>query len=146
MSTLQKCLPRRCMPESTIDSRALCCIVARTLIRPASAMWRTCFLQQELCENGQEDSVLMTSHPCSCFSSIECKFSGPLPVLFPRILRPPGSDRMFIGPNSLSILQQYRLLYPTSLLLPTLASCFPSGDSGTLDGLMHASALLAPFP
>lgn len=41
MSTLQKCLPRRGMPESTIDSRALCCTVVCTLIRPASAMWRT---------------------------------------------------------------------------------------------------------
>ena len=73
MSTSQKCLPRRCVPENIIDLRALCYIVVCTLIRPASETWRTLFLHQELCENSQENSVLMTSHSHSCFSSIECK-------------------------------------------------------------------------
>lgn len=95
----------------------LCRIVVCTLIWPASEMWRALFLQQELCEDSQENSVQLTSHPCFCFSNIECKFLWLLPVLFLRILRPLGSKGMLINLNSLSILKLPWFSYPTSSFL-----------------------------
>lgn len=144
MSTLQKRLPRRCVPESTIDLRALCCIVVHTLIRPAS--WD---VRDSLPAAGSVKTtrkvVCWWHHSCSCYFIIKCKLPWPLPMLFLGILRSLRSGRMLSCLNSFSILQLPYFPYPTSILLSTFASCCPSGDYGILEGGVHASAFLASF-
>lgn len=85
----------------------------------------------------------MTSRSHSCFSTVECRHSWPLLVLFLGTLRPLGSAGMLISLSSLSIPQlpclphamlSYCPQLPLALLLVT----------GTLDGGAHASAHLKP--